>query len=155
MRAIYLLALVGCAAEPTQEPGTLFISDYRANAIFRYDGATFDVFAEIDRPAGMRVGPNDQIYTAGFGRGQVLRHDLNSGQMMGVFYWDTALLEEPVELVWHGDQLVVLGNDTNNIVVLAPDGGLARTFGYPDIRQAHDFVIDRDGRVLVATEPAV
>ncbi|MDQ3340179.1 MAG: hypothetical protein M4D80_33905 [Myxococcota bacterium] len=143
-------------------PSTVFISDYRANAIFRYDGATGEflgTFAQgseqrVDRPAGVRLGPNDQLYSAGFGRGEVIRYDVHSGQMMDVFYWDTTLLEEPVELVFDGQELVVLGNDTNNLVVLAPDGTLARTFGYPHMRGAHDFVIDR-GRVLVATEPAV
>ena len=158
---VLLVTLVGCAAEPAA-PSTLFISDYRANAIYRYDGATGEflgTFAEgsaqhVDRPAGVRLGPNDQLYAAGFGRGEVIRYDVHSGQMMDVFYWDTTLLEEPVELVFDRDELVVLGNDTNNIVVLAADGSLSRTFGYPDIRGAHDFVIDR-GRVLVATEPAV
>ena len=158
---VLLVALVGCAAEPAA-PSTLFISDYRANAIFRYDGVTGEflgTFAQgseqhIDRPAGVRLGPDGHLYTAGFGRGEVTRHDVHSGQMMDVFYGDTRLLEEPVELVFDGDELVVLGNDTNNVVVLAADGTLARTFGYPQIRGAHDFVIDH-GRVLVATEPAV
>jgi hypothetical protein len=163
MRAtIGLLVLVGCAAEPAPEPRTLLVSDYRANAIFRYDGNTGEflgTFAEgseqrVDRPAGVRLGPDDHLYAAGFGRGEVVRYDRHSGRMMDVFYWDTRLLEEPVELVFHGDELVVLGNDTNNIVVLAPDGSLARTFGYPHMRGAHDFVIAGD-RVLVATEPAV
>lgn len=161
MRVGLLLVLVGCTAD-APPPSTLFITDYQANAIFRYDGLTGEflgTFAEgseqrVDRPAGVRLGPHDQLYTAGFGRGDVVRYDVHSGQMMDVFYWDTTLLEEPVELVFHKGELVVLGNDTNNIVVLAPDGSLARTFGYPHIRGAHDFVIDR-GRVLVATEPAV
>ncbi|HLL21886.1 MAG TPA: hypothetical protein VK427_07135 [Kofleriaceae bacterium] len=162
MRALVLLGLVGCTS-PAPVPSMLLVSDYRSNAIYRYDGVTGEpagTFAEgsaqrVDRPAGLRAGPDGQLYMAGFGRGDVVRYDLASGQMMDVFYWDTALLEEPVELVWHQDELVVLGNDTNNLVVLARDGSLARTFGYPQIRQAHDFVIDDDGRVLVATEPAV
>lgn len=156
MRALCLLMLVGCT-QPEPEPSTLFISDYRANSIFRYDGVTGEFLGaldQVDRPAGLRLGPNDQLYAAGFGRGEVVRLDVHSGHMMDVFYWDTTLLEEPVELVFEQDQLVVLGNDTNNIVVLAPDGSVARTFGYPVMRNAHDFVIDR-GRVLVATEPAV
>jgi len=161
LKVVCLVAVVGCAAEPPA-PSTLLISDYRANAIFRYDGVTGEflgTFAHgseqrVDRPAGVRLGPDDQLYTAGFGRGEVVRYDLHSGRMMDVFYWDTALLEEPVELVFEGDELVVLGNDTANLVVLGPDGSVARTFGYPLIRGAHDFVIDR-GRVLVATEPAI
>lgn len=157
------LAILGCAeAAPAAIPSQLFISDYRANAIFRYDGVTgaFDgVFAEgsaqhVNRPAGVRLGPAHQLYAAGFGRGEVVRYDVHSGAMMDVFYWDTALLEEPVELAFHGEDLVVLGNDTNNIVVIGPDGRAARTFGYPVMRGAHDFVIV-DDRVYVATERAI
>jgi DNA-binding beta-propeller fold protein YncE len=164
MRALVLLGLVGCTAPaPEPEPSTLLVSDYRANAIFRYDGVTGEflgTFAQgseqrVDRPAGVRLGPDGQLYTAGFGRGDVVRYDITTGQMMDVFYWDTRLLEEPVELVFDGAELVVLGNDTNNLVVLAPDGSLARTFGYPLIQGAHDFVIDADRRVLVATDTAV
>lgn len=151
--------LAACAVDPEPPPpSSLFISDYRANAIHRYDGVTgaYEGSMErLDRPAGMRLGPHGELYVAGFGRGDVVRFDVQSGQRMDVFYWDTALLEEPVELVFHRDELVVLGNDTANIVVVAPDGSLRHTFGYPRIRQAHDFVIDDAGRALVATEPAI
>jgi hypothetical protein len=75
--------------------------------------------------------------------------------MMGVFYWDTTELEEPVQLRFHRDELVVLGNDTNNLVVLARDGSLVRTIGYSQIRNAHDFVIDEHGRALIATDSHV
>src|SRR5688500_16103437 len=157
MRAAALLLVVGCSAAEAPEPSTLFISDYRASAIFRYDGVTgeyIDTIEKLDRPAGMRLGPNEQLYAAGFGRGEVVRYDVHSGRMMDVFYWDTALLEEPVELAFHGDELVVLGNDTANVVVVGPDGALVRTFGYPVIQQAHDFVIDGT-RMLIATDPAI
>src|SRR6188508_1253352 len=140
MRALCLLLLVGCT-QPEPQPSTLFISDYRANSIFRYDGVTGEfrgALDQVDRPAGLRLGPNGQLYAAGFGRGEVVRLDVASGRMMDIFYWDTRLLEEPVELEFDRDELVVLGNDTNNIVVLSPDGTVARTFGYPVIRSAHD-----------------
>lgn len=163
MRALVLLGLVGCTSPSAPAPATVLVSDYRANAIYRYDGATgafLGTFAEgsaqrVDRPAGVRLGPDGQLYTAGFGRGEVVRYDITSGQMMDVFYWDTRLLEEPVELVFDRDELVVLGNDTNNIVVLGPDGSLSRTFGYPLIRGAHDFVIDAQRRLLIATDAGV
>jgi len=155
---------VGCAeAEPATVASQLFISDYRANAIFRYDGASGDfvgVFAEgseqhVNRPAGVRLGPAHQLYAAGFGRGEVVRYDVHSGAMMDVFYWDTALLEEPVELAFRGDELVVLGNDTNNLVVIGPDGRAVRTFGYPIMRGAHDFAFGAGDRAYVATERAI
>lgn len=140
-------------------PSTVFISDYRANAIFRYDGVTGEfggVFAagaaqRVDRPASVRLGPTGQLYSAGFGRGDVVRYDMHSGAMMDVFYWDTTLLEEPVELLFHGEELVVLGNDTKNIVVIDPAGTVVRSFGDPTMRAAHDFVIV-DGTLYVATE---
>jgi hypothetical protein len=151
-----VLLLVGCAAERSEPPRSVLISDYRANAILRFDDGMFaGTFAESNRPAGLRLGDDGALYAAGFGRGDVVRYDMASGAMMGVFYWDTTELEEPVQLRFHGDELVVLGNDTNNLVVLARDGSLVRTIGYSQIRNAHDFVIDEHGRALIATDSHV
>lgn len=153
--------LVACATEappsPSAAPG-LFVSDYRANAIVRYDldGTLIDVFAEgadqrVDRPASVRRGPDGQLYSAGFGRGDVNRYDLATGRMMDVFYWDTTLLEEPVELEFSGDHLFVLGNDTKNLVEIDAGGRFVRELGYPTMRGAQDFVIAGD-LAYVATE---
>src|SRR5436190_15215598 len=98
---VFGASLAGCAEASGPVASEVLISDYRANAIFRYDGVTgefIDTFAQgsmqrVDRPAGMRVGPHDQLYLAGFGRGEVVRFDVRSGAMMDVFYWDTAYLE--------------------------------------------------------------
>ncbi|MBA3818259.1 MAG: hypothetical protein H0X17_05165 [Deltaproteobacteria bacterium] len=164
---VAMLALVGCAMgdepPPPPVPSELLISDYRANAIFRYDGVTgapAGVFAQgsaqrVDRPASVRLGPDGQLYAAGFGRGEVVRYDAHSGAMMDVFFWDTAELEEPVELMFRGDELIVLGNDTNNAVVIGPDGVIARSFGYPHIRGAHDFAVGGDDRMYIATDRAI
>lgn len=151
-----------CAAtdtEPTPAPSQLFVTDYGGDEILRYDGATgafTDVFAagigqRVDRPASVRLGPTGHLYSAGFGRGDVVRYDIDSGAMMDVFYWDTRLLEEPVELQFHGDELVVLGNDTKNIVVIDRHGTAVRSFGYPVMRAPHDFVI-AGSEVFVATD---
>lgn len=69
--------------------------------------------------------------------------------MMGVFYRNTLALEEPVELLFHGDQLIVLGNDTNNVVVLDPSGRLVANFGARDMQGAHDFAFGPDGLLYV------
>lgn len=101
--------------------------------------------AEVDRPASAQVGP-DGLYAAGFGRGEILRLDT-----MEIFFRDTTMLEEPVELAFVDDELVVLGNDTANIVVLDHDGRVARMFGYPQLRGGHDLAIE-DGLVYVASD---
>lgn len=153
------LLLAGCTDVATPDAGELLVADYAADAIFRFDavtGAPLGVFAQgtaarVDRPAGLRAGPDGQLYSAGFGRGEVVRYDLASGQMMDVFFWDTTLLEEPVELAFAGDEVLVLGNDTANIVAIDPTGHATRSFGAPLMRDAHDFVVD-GARVLVGTD---
>ena len=150
--------LWGCAAEPAEvEPGTMFVVDRGGDAILRYDAVTgdfIDVFAAgdddlIDRPSSVRLGPDGHIYLAGFGRGNVVRYDALSTAMMGVFFWDTTELEEPVELLFRGDQLAVLGNDTNNTVLLDRAGRVLSNFGAPDMRGAHDFAFGPDGYLYV------
>lgn len=171
VQLVLLLAIgvAGCASEVEQvcdacrprPPSTLFVVDRGGDAVLRYDGVTGqfdDVFAagitqQIDRPSSVRLGPSGHIYLAGFGRGEVVRYDVASGSMMDVFYQDTTLLEEPVELAFRGDELLVLGNDTQNLVGIAPDGRTLRSFGYPEMRAAHDFVLGADERqVFVATD---
>lgn len=163
-----LLALslaAGCAADPEvpAPDATLFVTDRGGNAILRYDaisGAFEDVFAaggdaHVDRPSSVRIGPDGQLYLAAFGKGEIVRYDATSTAMMGVFYADTAELEEPVELLFHGDELVVLGNDTNNVVVLDAAGALVQNFGAPDMLGAHDMAIGPDGMLYVGLPSSV
>ncbi len=171
VRAVLLAAVLaaGCTDGPEADceacrprpPSTLFVTDRGGDSILRYDGVTGqfdDVFASglaarIDRPSSVRLGPSGHLYLAGFGQGDVVRFDVESGAMMDVFYWDTQLLEEPVELLFRGDDLVVLGNDTQNAVVIDAKGAATRSFGYPDMRAAHDFVMSPDETtVYVATD---
>lgn len=150
----FLVLLAACTEPVTNQPVAVYISDYRANAIVRYDldGTLIDVFAEerLDRPASVRRGPDGTLYSAGFGRGDINRYD-GDGRMMGVFYWDTRLLEEPVELEFRGDHLFVLGNDTQNLVEIDATGRFVRELGYPTMRGAQDFVLDGH-LAYVATE---
>lgn len=156
-----MLLLGACGVEPVEPPpSTLFVTDYQTSSIVRYDGTTgalIDVFASgaaqrVDRPASVQRGPDGLLYSAGFGRGDVVRYDLATGAMMDVFYWDTRLLEEPMELLFHGDHLLVLGNDTKNVVELDRTGYPLRELGYPTMRGAQDFVLGDGGQLFVATE---
>jgi sugar lactone lactonase YvrE len=153
--------LIGCAVETARpEPSMLFVADHGADAIVRFDGTTgefLDVFASgaaqrVDRPSSVRLGPDGQLYAAGFGRGDVVRYDVDSGAMMDVFFWDTRFLEEPVELAFVGDRLIVLGHDTGNAVVLDGGGTMMTSFGFPLMRTASDFVFGPDGMLYVGTD---
>lgn len=156
------LLATGCAVEPVEpsddlHPGALFVTDRGGDAILRYDTMTGDllgVFAEgdakrVERPSSVRLGPDGHIYMAGFGHGEVVRYDALSAHMMGVFFWDTGELEEPVELLFRGNDLVVLGNDTNNAVVIDSTGTLVRNFGAPDMLGAYDCAFGPDGLLYV------
>lgn len=162
------MAMAGCTDEPGDCPActprpdsTLFVSDRGNNTILRYDGRSGDfedVFASgseqrIDRPAGFRLGPSGHAYVAGFGRGDVVRYDLLTGALKDIFYWDTTLLEEPVDLVFRADELFVLGNDTGNVVVVDNTGTATRDFGYPEMTHALDLALANDQQTIyVGTE---
>lgn len=143
-----------CALCVERPPSTVFLSDRGNDSIVRYDGRSGDfegVFAQgraarIDRPASLRLGPSGYAYLAGFGVGDVVRYDLASGALKDVFYWDTTLLEEPLELAFRGDEVLVLGNDTANVVVLDAHGRPTRELGY--MRNALDMVLAPDQRTL-------
>ena len=145
---------VDCEACVVRPPSALFLSDRGNDTILRYDGRSGDfegVFAQgraarVDRPASLRVGPSGYAYVAGFGVGDIVRYDLASGAMKDVFYWDTTLLEEPLEIAFRQDEVLVLGNDTNNVVVLDAQGTARREIGY--MRNALDMVLAPDGRTL-------
>lgn len=157
------LLAAGCAVEPACEScadpvgGALYVVDRGGDAILRYDpatGAFLDVFASgddnrVERPSSIRRGPDGFLYMAGFGYGEIVRYDAVSAAMMGVFYWDTAELEEPVELLFRGDELLALGNDTNNVVVVDRAGTLVRNFGAPDMLGAYDCAFGPDGLLYV------
>ncbi|MGE0395240.1 MAG: SMP-30/gluconolactonase/LRE family protein [Kofleriaceae bacterium] len=156
-----VVAFAGCVEEPSdcetcveRPPSTVFLSDRGNDTILRYDGRTggFEgVFAQgrasrIDRPASLRLGPSGYAYLAGFGIGDVVRYDVASGAMKDVFYWDTRLLEEPLEIAFRGEEVLVMGNDTGNVVVLDAHGDALREIGY--MRNALDMVLAADQRTL-------
>lgn len=158
--SLALLLSAGCTAEPAEPPapaGALFVADRGGDAILRYDAATGEplgVFAagdaaHVERPSSVRLGPDGHLYIAGYGYGEIVQYDALSARMMGIFYWDTAELEEPVELLFHGDNLVVLGNDTNNVVVVDRAGMLVSNFGAPDMLGAYDCALGPDELLYV------
>jgi sugar lactone lactonase YvrE len=133
----------------------MFVADRTANRIVQFDGVTGEWVGEVatvDRPSSLRLGPDRSLYVAAFGGSQILRFDPAARTMTAPFFQDTEILEEPVELIFQDLELVVLGHDTHNAVVLDPSGTMVRDIGYPDMRGAHDFAFGADGLLYVATE---
>ena len=138
----------------------LLVADRDADAVFRYDAATgeyLDLVATgaaigAERPSSVRLGPDGFLYVIGFERAAVARLRLEGGAAAELFFRDSSVLEEPVELLFRGGDVVVLGNDTRNAVVVGPDGALATDFGYPDMRAAHDFLLAPDDLLYVGID---
>lgn len=131
----------------------MLVADRGADRIRKFDGVTGEWIADlatIDRPSSMRRGPDGALYVAGFGDSAIFRVSDDGTQT--VFFRDTQVLEEPVELLFRGPELAILGHDTNNAIMVAPTGAMVRDIGYPDMRGAHDFVIDDRSRMYVATQ---
>ena len=150
------MSMVACGDNLEPSPASvMFVADRGANRIVQFDGVTGEWLGElasIDRPSSVRLGPDRMLYVAGFGDSAILRIDAHNGAPSGMFYKDTEVLEEPVELLFQGAQLVVLGHDTHNAIVIDPSGTMVHDVGYPDMRGAHDFVFGHDGLLYVATE---
>jgi sugar lactone lactonase YvrE len=140
--------------EPTVD-AVMFVADRTADRIVRFDaetGAFEGELVAIDRPSSVRLGDDGALYVAGFGDSEVIRLDASTGALLGQVFRDTTILEEPVELVFHDGDLVVLGHDTHNAIVIDPTGSAVHDVGYPEMRGAHDFVFGPDGLLYVATE---
>ena len=172
------IALVGCGDvaapgdfEPSSqlqarcgsdEPFELIVADRGGNAIRRYDGVIGAPLSSItegadgwggalDRPVDVAVGPDDALYVANFGPSSVLR--LASDGTAERFYFDSFVLEEPIAVQWHDDTLLVLGNDSGNLVKLAADGALQSEFGHEELRFPLDMVVGEDGVAKVIVQP--
>lgn len=156
------LLLAACSGEPDPfgaVPSTLLVTDRAGDAIVAYDGVTGElrgivVDGDVDRPSSVRVR-GELMYVAGFGHGEIARYAM-TGAAHDVFFADTGVLEEPVELVFtDDDRLVVLGHDTKNAVVIDPSGAMLREFGYPHMAGAHDAAIGPDGMLYVGTDDGI
>ena len=162
--SLLLVALCACT---TTEPGSqgavhnvvaadaheLWITDRGANQVLALStiGELERVVLDeehLDRPSSVRMGADGWLYVASFGQAAVLRFDLTAGTHER--FYDDATLEEPVELLFRGDELCVLGNDTRNAIVLSAEGALLDEL-HPVAKDAHDFAFGPDGLLYIAS----
>lgn len=135
----------------------ILITDKSRDAVLSLDLSTGESewVVELGSRAVMRPSAllcrGGSLFLAAFGSGEILRIDSGSGSMVTPFFHDRRLLEEPVALVMHRDSLLVLGNDTGNVVSLDAQGEAMFSFGYPELGSPHDMIKGADGLLYVAT----
>ncbi|MEM9190539.1 MAG: hypothetical protein AAGF12_15245 [Myxococcota bacterium] len=131
------------------------LSDRRSDRVVMFDLATrcelgtLITVPPVDRPSGVRADADGNLYVANFGDGSIVRSGPHGSS--GLFFHDTLILEEPVELQFLGSELLVLGKDSRRFVVFDSETGeVAREFGSRALSTAHDFVVNSAGQALVA-----
>ncbi|MCA9713239.1 MAG: PQQ-binding-like beta-propeller repeat protein [Myxococcales bacterium] len=165
------LSLAGCdeLAEPDDcaercasraDDGVLLLSDRGSSRVLRFDAATGAALSSplgprdaYARPSSARPHDDGTIYVADFADSSIDRYDAESGVFLSRFYRDTYWLEEPVELHFVGDQLLVLGNDSRNIIALQEQDGagtLVDEQAPPALQDPHDFLPLSTGEVVIA-----
>lgn len=141
--------------------GDLFVGDWAAQEISRYDGTTFAHQATyvggfgtpLGTPNGMTIAPNGDLLVVSGGFQQVLSFDVsNLGIDLEGVYADVAPAAQPQDIAYgpNGDLFVTGGNNGG---VLRIDGQTGDVLGFfvPEGLSNNGLVFDSHGRLLVAT----
>ena len=121
-----ILPTLGIAFGPT---GDLFAASFERQVVYRIDGTTGEIKAEISgpevvRPIGVAIGPNGDVFVSDNAASRVVRYDGRSGVYKGVFAFGGGLIG-PQYLAFGPDgDLYVAGYEINslNAQILRYDG---------------------------------
>lgn len=147
---------VGCIACAADDPGVVAVTHLDAGVVRTYDlatGSPADVWSPTDRavsPAALWASDEGLVVTD-FRTGDVLRRSWDGA--WSTLHSNAGLLpplrlEEPCALADADGALLVLGNDSRNLVVLGEGAAMDAT-----LRGAHDVAVEGDGTVWVGTSP--
>lgn len=160
------MLLAGCA--PPLTPHEILVADPIGGAVLSYDGLTGRhlgavLTADHLPPDEARAGfePADVVVVDGFVlvaefcTGAVHAFEQEDFSYRQEVYQDRRVLEEPSSLAVDGEDLLVLGSDTSNVLRLSSDGAMvvAGPQSSPSLQRPH--AIARSGHLLfVGTGPA-
>ncbi|MCO4773708.1 MAG: hypothetical protein KDA24_26995 [Deltaproteobacteria bacterium] len=162
--ALAAVVLVGCSAPsepapsaPSDTSQSFVLSDVQADLLHRFDafsGARLDpneAWDALEGPAGLTSSSDgDWLWVTSFETHEVMRFGSPHGGLADVIYLDRAVLEEPVAVLEVDDGLLVLGNDTDNVVRLDAQGEVVMSFGGGHLAEPHDMTLGPDGLLYVA-----
>ena len=136
-------------------PTEALVADRARNAIVAVDVENLRVLGDlvvpdaggpashdtIDRPVDVALLPDGSLVVANFGPSSVLRFDGETGEYLDTLFFDTRVLEETTAVRWTGEHLLVLGNDSGNLLVLDEDGNAMSTMADPGLRYPLDLAL--------------
>lgn len=147
------LTLLALAAFSTLCQADIFVSEYSANRIRRFDstGADMGTFASISRPLGLRYSPTGTFYVASVSTNRVL--ELNTkGQTIRTIGAGSPITA-PISLAFDATVLYVSSLATNQILKYSRSNGLylgaLATAGPLD--GPHGLAVDSAGNIVVAS----
>jgi len=163
---VVALAAMGCVSSPSWGAQVdLFVSsDFH---ILRYDGQTgafIESFASdgVNRPNGMDIGPDGNLYVANATFDNILRIDWVTGDTLGSF--DSATLNYPNGLAFGSDGLLYVSSTASDEVLRydGVTGTFVDTFidefntpGSPKINDPADLKFGTDGYLYVGGDDVV
>jgi|GEM_PF-4116176 len=140
--------------------GSMAVIDQDSHDVHRFnalDGNMLEplVLHNLERQrmfSSITLPMSNRRFVTDFEKGSVLSVDSQTGEYLKRRFEDRNVLEEPVKILAQNDLLYVLGNDTENIVVLDDEGDVITNFKAPEINYPHDMAFGPDGFVYVAVE---
>ncbi len=165
--------LTGCAQNEA-ETYTLLVSNLGAGEVLEFaaDGAFLgplvveegfpeDAIEDRFEPSDV-VMLGDELVLSNYATGQLVVVDRHSGEYVREFSPGFGRneagrfveVEEPCQMLWSGEQVLVLGNDSKNVLGWSADAELEFSMGGQGVMGAgHGFTLADDGQMIVAISP--
>lgn len=154
----FVWLLVACA--PTTTSWSVVVTHLEAGELRTYDGETGALVStwrpddrEAWQPAAVRATGSD-LLVSDFLSGDVIRVGASGASEVLRSNQGTApplRLEEPCALAWDRGDLLVLGNDSRNLLRVDPSGEAEPVS--EEIRAGHALAVPGDGTVWIGTSP--
>ena len=165
--------LIGCA-QHRDESYVMLVSNLGAGEILEFasDGAFLGHLVLEDRlPEDAiedRFAPSDvvvlgdEMVVSNFATGQLVVLDRTTGAFLREFSPGFGVdpsgqfveIEEPCQMLWNGEQVMVLGNDSKNVLGWNAEADLEVSIGGRGVMGAgHGFALTDDGQLIVAISP--
>lgn len=141
---IAFMSIIGCGVATGANASSVLVGDFNANRVIKINDETGQFEGTVaqggglSRPLGIAYGPDNLLYVASYGTGQIKRY--NSA---GNFVDDFLTTPKPHGIAFFGNDLVVSNHNVGTI----RRSGLLNWISVPKARLYHSVVV-RDNRLF-------